>query len=91
LNNVIARELQNCGAAVTIGEKHSATHLLRHACANRWWAMGISLIDIAWRLGHQSVHTTVTTYLHIAPFLQREFMLGFSNEPVTFTTLVHLG
>ena len=51
---------------------HSAVHLLRHACANRWWALGVPLIDITHKLGHRFPDTTIRTYIHIAPFLQHE-------------------
>ena len=70
---------------------HSAVHLLRHACANRWWALGVPLIDITHKLGHRSPDTTIRTYLHIAPFLQheecsriREPEIGFSKKGMTY-------
>jgi hypothetical protein len=86
VNTVLSRELQNNGIVVTIGEKHSATHLLMHAYANCLWVLGIPLIRIAHMLGHQSVFTTVTTYLHVAPFLQRELLLKYSRAPISFAT-----
>jgi site-specific recombinase XerD len=70
---------------------YSAVHLLRHACANRWWALGVPLIDIAHKLGHRSPDTTIRTYLHIAPFLQyeecsriRELEIGFSKKGLAY-------
>jgi hypothetical protein len=56
--------------------------LLKHAYANRLWAPGIPLEEIAQRLEHQSV----STYLHAAPFLQRELMLEYSRAPISITT-----
>jgi site-specific recombinase XerD len=70
---------------------HSAVHLLRHACANRWWALGVPLIDITHKLGHRSPDTTIRTYLHIASSLQheecsriREPEIGFSKKGMAF-------
>jgi len=65
--------------------------MLRHACANRWWALGVPLIDIAHKLGHRSPDTTIRTYLHIAPFLQHEECsrigepeIGFSKKGLAY-------
>jgi hypothetical protein len=58
---------------------------LRHACANRWWALGVPLIDIAHKLGHRSPDTTIRTYLHIAPFLQHEECSRIREPEIRFS------
>ena len=49
-------------------------HALRHACANRWMAIGVDPIDIANRLGHESLETTYREYVHCFHFLQKEII-----------------
>jgi site-specific recombinase XerD len=64
--------MHKCGLETMTTIRHSSFHLLRHSCANRWWALGVVLLDITHRLGHHSVDIAIQTYLHIAPFLQKE-------------------
>jgi len=39
--------------------REEMVRLLRHTCANRWWLLGVTLIEIARRLDHSSVETTM--------------------------------
>jgi site-specific recombinase XerD len=85
-NGLVAAGIKNSTVSL-----HSAVHLLRHTCANRWWALGVPLIDITHKLGHRSPDTTIRTYLHIAPVLQHEECLrsiklgiGFSKKGIAF-------
>jgi hypothetical protein len=68
----LGRAMNRGGICLEGGEKHLAAHGLRHACANRWWAMGVPLKEISRKLGHKSMDTTIRNYIHIAPLLQRE-------------------
>jgi len=72
--SAIEKAFQECDINIQIGEKISPTHLLRHACANRWFLLGIPLIMIAERLGHKYVDTLNENYLHIGPFFQKKFL-----------------
>jgi len=66
-------------------EAGSVVHLLRHACANRWWALGCPLIDITHKLGHRSADTTVRNYLHVAPFLQKDQLQMHQSPAMEFS------
>ena len=47
-------------------------HSLRHFAATRWLAMGYSIADVAYLLGHASPATTLRVYLHYVPASARE-------------------
>lgn len=64
--------MQNCGLESMVMNQYSSFHLLRHSCANRWWALGVPLIDITRKVGHHSVDMTIENYLHVGPHLQKE-------------------
>ncbi len=72
--HLVAKALTAAGLENIAATDHSAVHLLRHACANRWLALGVPLIDIVRKLGHKSFDTTISNYLHIFAFLQKEEM-----------------
>jgi site-specific recombinase XerD len=84
LNAVFARSFQACGIEISVGEKDSCTHLIRHLCANRWWGLGIPLTDIARKLGHSSAETTLH-YLHIGPCLQKTVLERSEKEVCQIT------
>src|SRR5271157_1584042 len=74
LAHLVAKALTAAGLENIAATDHSAVHLLRHACANRWLALSVPLIDIVRKLGHKSFDTTISNYLHIFAFLQKEEM-----------------
>ena len=43
------------------------------------------LVEIAHRLGHASVDTTLETYLHLSPFFQQEDISGLRLSEVQFS------
>ena len=69
---IIEKALNLCELSIDSGGKKSLLHLFRHACANRWLALGEQIPEISHRLGHKSVDTTIRTYLHSFHFLQAE-------------------
>ena len=72
LSRRLRHVMEVAGIEVSSGAKRSISHALRHACANRWWALGVPLVEITRRLGHQSAQTTVQEYLHAFHFSQAE-------------------
>ena len=91
--SAIEKAFQECDINIQIGEKISPTHLLRHACANRWFLLGIPLTIIAGRLGHKYVDTLNENYLHIGPFFQKKFLADdySSHEVIKGQVAVLLG
>jgi type 1 fimbriae regulatory protein FimB len=77
---LLHQAMQRSGTAIRGGEKALVAHGLRHACANRWWMQGISLVEIARRLGHKSIDTTIKSYLHTAMILHREQQSEIPSE-----------
>ena len=47
-------------------------HDLRHACASLLLADGMSPVEVAAQLGHETVTTTLTVYAHTLPHQARE-------------------
>lgn len=86
LSRRLRRLMEMTGIEVSSGAKRSVSHALRHACANRWWVLGLPLVEITRRLGHQSAQTTVQEYMHAFHFSQAEQVLNFPPaENITFT------
>ncbi len=50
-----------------VGLKQIRVHDLRHSHASMLIEMGVPLLEIAERLGHESVKTTLDTYSHLYP------------------------
>jgi integrase len=59
-------------------------HSIRHACANRWLALQVPLVDIARMLGHRSLETTVRSYIHSFHFIQKEQLDRYLSETKPF-------
>jgi integrase len=70
----LGRAMDRAGINLAAEGKRLVAHCLRHACANRWWSQEVPLVEIARRLGHKSVDTTMHNYLHTAPYRQEEQM-----------------
>ena len=70
-------------------KSYSTFHALRHACANRWLALKIPLVEIARMLGHSSIDTTVRTYVHSFQFLQKDQLEKFAiqQKELRFTSV----
>lgn len=61
-------------------QSFSTFHSLRHACANRWLALGVPLVEIARMLGHSSIDTTVRSYIHCFHFIQKDQIEKFAVQ-----------
>ncbi len=69
-------------------QTYSVFHSLRHACVNRWLALGIPLVEIARMLGHSSIDTSIRSYTHSFHFLQKGYLEEFSirQKELRFTS-----
>ena len=66
VNDVLARHCKECGISVI------SIHGLRHTHASLLLFAGVSIASVARRLGHASMTTTQTTYLHIIQELENK-------------------
>lgn len=52
------------------GKNSLATHGFRHTCANSLWLQNVPIVEVARRLGHKSLDTTIPHYIHSQPVKQ---------------------
>ncbi len=74
----VGRLIAKATAACGIKGSH---HDLRHLWVNRLLARGIPLAEIGHLAHHASLETTVSSYTHVLPLLQRE-QLDQYNDPI---------
>lgn len=68
--SAIERDLKR--AAKQAGLRKLKVHSLRHAHASYLIEMGVPILAISNRLGHEKIQTTINTYGHLYPNKQRE-------------------
>lgn len=62
------------------GVKRIRLHDLRHSHASNLIEMGFSPLEIAERLGHERIETTMNTYAHLYPNKQRQMAARINTE-----------
>lgn len=62
------------------GVKRIRLHDLRHSHASMLVEMGFSPLEIANRLGHEKIETTLNTYSHLYPDKQEKLADRFDTE-----------
>ena len=58
------RAMQVAGLVDADGKSDFTPHALRHFAGSSWYAQGMDLKDVSWRLGHKTTATTEKVYLH---------------------------
>ena len=64
------KAIRRTGISAPGGGDSLATHGLRHTCANNWWLGNLPIVEVARRLGHKSLDTTIPYYIHTQPVKQ---------------------
>ncbi|MEZ5425585.1 MAG: tyrosine-type recombinase/integrase [Pyrinomonadaceae bacterium] len=72
IHNLARREFKGILKAADLDQKKFNPYSLRHTCATLLFHENASLKTVQERLGHASAKTTMDTYIHFIPSLQKE-------------------
>lgn len=59
-------------AAGAPADRANGMHVLRHTAATTWLVHGVDISSVAEYLGHSSISTTLTTYIHYIPHAEEK-------------------